>query len=154
MERIVVGVDGSESSRRALRWAVAEARRRRAGLDIVHAWSLPYGGWGSPYFAGLTDPALFERDAQHLLDREVAGEDVGGLARVDSILVHDTAAGALLDTAKGADLLVVGCRGRGGFSGLLLGSVSQQVAAHGPCPVVIVTGDGERATGTVRPPEE
>jgi nucleotide-binding universal stress UspA family protein len=137
MERIVVGVDGSQPSQVALRWAAEEARRRSASLEVVHAWHLPHAG-GYPYLAGYLDLELFEADARRVVDLALAGEELHGLTWVHPILVQDGAARALLDTAKGAELLVVGSRGRGGFTGLLLGSVSQQVAAHAPCPVVIV----------------
>jgi nucleotide-binding universal stress UspA family protein len=137
MERIVVGVDGSQSSQRALRWAVGEARRHDARLDVVHAWHLPNAG-GYPYLAGYADLGLFGEDARRVLDRALADENLAGLSWIEPILVQDSAARALLDTAKGADLVVVGSRGRGGFAGMLLGSVSQQIAHHAPCPVVIV----------------
>jgi nucleotide-binding universal stress UspA family protein len=138
-ERIVVGVDGSPASKRALRWAVDEARRGEANLDVVHAWQLPNAG-RYPYVAAYVDYGPLEQDARRVLDRALAGENLTGLSWVEPILVQDAPARALLDTAKGADLLVVGSRGRGGFAGLLLGSVSHQVAAHAPCPVVVVPG--------------
>ena len=137
MERIVVGVDGSQPSLRALRWAADEARRRWAKLDVVHAWHMPNAG-GYPYLAGYRDVALFEQDARSVLDRAVAEANRTGAPRVEPILVHNGAARALLDTAKGADLLVVGTRGRGGFADVLVGSVSQQVSVHAPCPVAII----------------
>ena len=137
MERIVVGVDGSEASRRALEWAAVDARRRGAALEVVHAWHLPNAG-GYPYLAGYVDLELFAQDSRTVLDRAMAGVDLGGIPRVEPILIQDGAARALLDTAKGADLLVVGSRGRGGFTGLLLGSVSHHVATHASCPVVII----------------
>lgn len=137
MERIVVGVDGSDCSRRALQWAAAEARRRGAALDVVHAWHLPNAG-GYPYLAAYVDFEVFAEDARGVLDRAIASVDLAGIPKVEPILVQDGAARALLDTAKGADLLIVGSRGRGGFAGLLLGSVSHQMAIHARCPVVII----------------
>ena len=68
---------------------------------------------------------------------------------IDAIAVHGSAASALLKTAKGADLIVVGSRGRGGFAGLLLGSVSQQVVQHAPCPVVVVPPPRDAPSKTV-----
>jgi len=137
MQRIVVGVDGSEPSRRALRWAAEEARRREAILEIVHAWHPPYSG-GYPYQTSAM--ALFERDAKSTLDGVLADPVLRGVPAVEPILVQEGAARAVLAAAKGADLLVVGSRGRGGFAGLLLGSVSQQVAQHAHCPVAIIPG--------------
>jgi nucleotide-binding universal stress UspA family protein len=137
MQRIVVGVDGSQASLRALRWALDEARRRGATLEVVHAWHVPNAG-AYLDFIGYLDVAAFEDDARRVVDQALTAENVAGLSWVEPIIVQDSAARALLDIAKGADLVVVGSRGRGGFTGLLLGSVSQQVAHHTPCPVVIV----------------
>jgi nucleotide-binding universal stress UspA family protein len=137
MVRIVVGVDGSEASVRALRWAVEEARSRDATLDVVHAWHLPPAG-GYPYLTGYLDLKFFEEDAHRVLEGALARAGVAGAPGVESIVVQDAAGRALVDTAKGADLLVVGSRGRGGFTGLLLGSVSHYVASHAPCPVAII----------------
>ncbi len=137
-ERVVVGIDGSDAARRGLRWALDEGRARHAAVDVVHAWQTPYVGSGDP-FAAAFDPVMFEEAARLALDATVDGEDASGLPQPpERILVHGGAAPAILETAKGADLVVVGSRGLGGFSGLLLGSVSHHVAHHAPCPVVIV----------------
>jgi nucleotide-binding universal stress UspA family protein len=134
VERIVVGVDGSESSRVALRWAVDEARRRRARLEVVHAWrAIPIGD----YFFAEREPGGSSRYAQKTLDETVEAVDTTDIT-VERKLMTGGAAHALIHEAKEADLLVVGSRGHGGFGGLLLGSVSQQAAHHAPCPVVIV----------------
>jgi nucleotide-binding universal stress UspA family protein len=140
--RIVVGVDGSEGSRLALAWALDEAKLRRAALVAVHAWMQPY-----PSQAGIAgtfvvpvDPSTVEaarNAAEGLLDSLVSGATTDGV-EVERLLVEGPAAEALVETAKGAELLVVGSRGHGGFTGLLLGSVSQQCAHHAPCPVVII----------------
>jgi nucleotide-binding universal stress UspA family protein len=141
MERIVVGIDGSESSRRALRWAVDEARVRDAALEVVHTWHMPYVS-GFPYVAATLDPSTFEDPARKLVDDMLAGVDTTGLSQpVERIVVCGGAASTLLESAKGADMLVVGSRGLGGFSGLLLGSVSHHVAHHATCPVVIVPAE-------------
>jgi nucleotide-binding universal stress UspA family protein len=138
MQRIVVGVDGSEGSLRALRWAADEARRRSAELDVVLAWHLPHTGVYRQV-VGYLDLGLFEKEAQAILDRATAEAKATGVGLVESIFVHDgSPSRALREAARDADLVVVGSRGRGGFAGLLLGSVSQQVAVHAPCPVVIV----------------
>lgn len=139
----MVGVDGSQGARAALAWALDEARLRQAGVEVVHAWHPPYVT-EMPYTAGYLaisadfHPDAFEADARGLLDRVMGGANTAGVPSVEPILVRDQPAGALLDVAKGAELLVVGTRGRGGFTGLLLGSVSQQVVHHAPCPVVVV----------------
>lgn len=133
-ERIVVGVDGSESAQQALRWAIDEARRRGATLEVVHAWRrIPI----SDYLVNEPEPGGSARFAQAVLDHAVDTEDTAGVT-VERKLVPGTGAYALIHEAKGAALLVVGSRGRGGFSGLLLGSVSQQTIHHSPCPVVII----------------
>jgi nucleotide-binding universal stress UspA family protein len=136
-ERIVVGVDGSESAQQALRWAIDEARRRDATLEVVHAWRrIPI----TDYFTTELEPGGSARYAQALLDEAVDAEDCTGVT-VERRLVPGGGAYALMHEAKGAALLVVGSRGRGGFSGLLLGSVSHQAAQHAPCPVVIIPHD-------------
>jgi len=136
-ERIVVGVDGSEAARTALRWALDEARIRNATIDVVSAWHVPYIH-SYPYAVTDPPPGQYERDARLILDGMLVGADTTGVPTVEPILVCDGAARALLDMGKGADLLVVGSRGLGGFTGLLLGSVSQQVVHHAPCPVVVI----------------
>lgn len=129
---VAVGVDGSEGSGRALAWAAQEARLRGARLRVVCAWSyLDQAG-------GAFDPSYGDDDARRLLDGAVdALGDTGGID-IERVTVNDLPARGLLDAAQDADLIVVGARGMGGFRGLLLGSVSQQVAQHAPCPVVIV----------------
>lgn len=138
---IVVGVDGSESSARALVWAAEEARLRQGLLRVVMAWQLP---------AVALYPAPFPTDvfadgqaeAEQLLVREIAevlGSDISALP-VERVVVEGAAPVALLDQAKDATLLVVGSRGRGGFRGLLLGSTSTQLVHHAPCPVTVVRG--------------
>lgn len=130
---IVVGVDGSEQSLAALHWAVDEARMRRGKVRAVTAWHYP------PVPSTVEDRG--SNDSFHAAERvqadalkAVAAEDVD----ITGMLVRGSPATALLDAAKDADLLVVGSRGRGGFSGLLLGSTSSQVAHHAPCPVLVV----------------
>ena len=141
MQRVVVGVDGSDNSRRALAWALDEACMRNACLDVVHAWEPPMVvGFGTLAGGGATlGGSTYEEQARLLLDRMIAGASTEEFSfPIDAIAVHGSAASTLLETAKGADLIVVGSRGRGGFAGLLLGSVSQQVVQHAPCPVVVV----------------
>ena len=140
MERIVVGVDGSESAREALRWAVDEARRRNATVEAVYAWHQPFvSGYA---YMGEVDLGDFEKEAKQILDTAIDAIDAAGIPPIERKLLTGSAANALVEQAKGASLLVVGTRGRGGFSGLLLGSVSQQAAHHAPCPVVIIPPAG------------
>lgn len=133
--RIVVGVDGSIGARVALAWALEEARLRGAELDVVHSWE--YLGVVTVGYVAV-DPRQMEDAARLLLGRVV--EEVGAAKDRDvhPVLVEGPAARSLLDASEGADLLVVGSRGRGGFAGLLLGSVSRQVTHHAHCPVVVV----------------
>jgi nucleotide-binding universal stress UspA family protein len=135
---VVVGVDGSDSSARALHWALAEARLRRACVDVVHAWQPPYVA-PAPYTGMPLDPEPVESAARELLDRLLDREDLAGQpAPVERVAVRGTAARAVLETALGADLVVLGSRGLGGFTGLILGSVTHHVAHHASCPVVVV----------------
>ena len=142
MAVIVVGVDHSEGAKAALRFALEEATLRQATLRVVHAWQYAYiGATGLegtyPALGGdikeLRDAA--ERDLDATL-RESIPET--GMVEVERRVVEDRPAAALVDESRGADMIVVGSRGHGGFAGLLLGSVSQQVAHHAACPVVIV----------------
>jgi nucleotide-binding universal stress UspA family protein len=151
--RIVVGVDGSEESVSALRWALAEAERRGAILDVVHAWHYPYVACTE--ITGMAAAALDMDDLEsagravldHSLERAAAAHSG---VRVEPILVQGGAAATLVDAAVGADLLVVGTRGRGGFAGLVLGSVSQHCSTHAPCPVVIVPQPDRDSKGVAR----
>ena len=136
--RVVVGVDGSETARRALAWALEEGRARQAEVEVVNAWHPPYVG-AYPYDPAALDLEVFEQGARDLVAEMLDGQDVTGLPAPPKVtVVSDTAAQAVITAAAGADLIVIGSRGRGGFKGLLLGSVSQQVAHHAPCPVVVV----------------
>lgn len=136
--RVVVGVDGSEQSALALVWAAEEARLRGATLELVHAWETPYA-----IEYAIVSEALdtAQRTAADLVDQML---DAVGVVPddVDRTVVHSAPVIALTDAAAGADLLVVGSRGRGGFTGLLLGSVSHQVSRHADRPVVVVPDPG------------
>ena len=137
MEQIIVGVDGSQPSREALRWAADEARLRQASLQVIMTWHTPFVG-GHPYVGPAFEPSVFERDARKTLDELVDAVDTTGIPQVDRILTLGDAAASLLTASKDADLLVVGSRGLGGFAGLLLGSVSHHLAHHATCPLVII----------------
>lgn len=149
--KIVVGVDGSDASVVALRWAVAEAALRHADVYAVYAWTYPYVGELTGMSVGMIDREALESDAKSVLSEAVGHLHVEEItAPIHEVVAEGSPASVLTDLAKGADLLVVASRGRGGFSGLLLGSVSQQVSHHAPCPVVIIphTDEAQRtATG-------
>jgi nucleotide-binding universal stress UspA family protein len=137
--RVVVGVDGP-GSRAPLEWAVGEAIRRDAELDVVYAFHP--GHDVSPI--GLPGPAIdmapYESAAKVLVDDAISSlhpERRSALRNLQRITVPDGAGAALVEASKGADLLVVGQRGRGPLTGLL-GSVSHQVVHHAPCPVTVV----------------
>ena len=138
--RIVVGVDGSPSSMAALRWAVLQAELTGCAVEAVTAWRLPsrYG------FAAVTDRATdFEGDARKVLAdalNEVSSVEPDVIIR--SSVVEGHPAEVLVRAARGADMLVVGSRGHGGFAGALLGSVSQYCVHHAPCPVLVIRGTG------------
>lgn len=141
MARIVVGIDGSEHAQRALEWAAHEARLRSASLEVVYAWQVPtYVGYGvlpAPEF----DLSELRNAALARVDEAVAGlngEATG--VTIERRVIEGVAPEVLVAEARDADLLVIGSRGRGGFTGLLLGSVGQQCAQHSSCPTVIVRG--------------
>ena len=137
---VVVGVDGSAGANAALRWALAEARLRKAPLRIVHTWRSSYVG-GADGFTNTLDVDVSDlyRAAEELLEK-VIGEVVGEVedVRIERQVVQGSAAEVLVGAVAAGDLLVVGSRGHGGFAGLLLGSVSQQCVHHAPCTVVVV----------------
>ena len=133
--RIVVGADGSASAQRALDWAVAEAARRGSALDVVRAWDIAYPAV-APAGGFPVEWAALEADAQDLVDKLLADRGLAG--RATGRAVQGSPAGTLVRAAAGADLVVVGTRGRGGFAGLLLGSVTHHLAHHAPCTVVAV----------------
>ena len=146
--RIVVGVDGSAGSLAALRWAAAEARVRKATLEVVVAWQYPALST-IPAFGVLPPADEMATDAKQgladLLRDEGLLDDPG--LEITEAVIQGTAGSALIGAATGADLLVVGSRGHGGFTGLLLGSVSQQCVTHAPCPVVVIPHPDRAAGG-------
>jgi nucleotide-binding universal stress UspA family protein len=163
--RIVVGVDASPDAKRALAWAAAEARLRQAVLQVVHAyhsknvaapvyfgsthtWDAAVGAAGDPSPPELTASVhtreAFEeavRSQAHELLEALLGElgaTVSGVEVQQTVVEDRHPAEALVQLSVEADLLVVGSRGRGGFSELLLGSVSHAAVLHAVCPVVVV----------------
>ncbi|MFF9842668.1 universal stress protein [Streptomyces sp. NPDC013740] len=138
--RIVVGVDGSAPSLRALKWAAAQAALTGDTLQAVTSWEYP-ASWATlmPGVPPEFDP---ERLAKQILDESLAQaltpEEAAAATRT---VVGGNPAQALIDQAAGASLLVVGDRGYSGFKAAVLGSVSSNVAQHAPCPVVVVRGE-------------
>lgn len=137
MARIVVGIDPSKDALRALRWAVDEAEIRGARLELVHAFPTPEL-MALPAVVSLPDPEEMKKAAEDVLDEALVSAGGGRDVEVTKRVIAGNPANALCEAAQDADLLVVGARGLGGFRGLLLGSVSHQVVAHSPCPVVVV----------------
>jgi len=139
--RIVVGVDGSPASKEALAWALAEARLRQATVEVVHVWSFPTVGlttYGTATLPAIA-PADLEHAARETMDAVLArAVDQDHPVPLRTTVEEGHPVDVLLERAKGADLLVVGSRGHGGFAGMLLGSVSSHVVQHAPCPVVVV----------------
>ncbi|GAB2577677.1 universal stress protein [Microlunatus antarcticus] len=138
--RVVVGIDRSPGSSRALRWAADEALDHSAELYVVMAYSVPAPpvsiGYGQPPWRAEDE---WRKDAEGAL-REALRTTLGDAPEVfiRSDVVEGSPAKALIDASQEADLLVVGTRGHGGFAGLLLGSVSQHVTAHAGCTVAVV----------------
>jgi nucleotide-binding universal stress UspA family protein len=141
--RIVVGVDGSASSKAALWWAVRQAELTDGTVEAVTAWHYPsaWYGWTPPQSVTFD----FEKIASEMLDETIA-KSIGPdhLVEISKRVLQGNAAAVLLDAARGAELLVVGNRGHGGFAGTLLGSVGQHCVQHASCPVVVVRGPGDQ----------
>jgi nucleotide-binding universal stress UspA family protein len=137
MRPVVVGVDASDQSRRALRWAAEEAALRGVLLEAVHV--VPPRDVPS-YRRSLPMPSRDDLDlaGHRLIETQLAEAQVPDVRVNRAVVSGRSPAEALCVAAREADLLVVGARGLGGFAGLLLGSVSQQAVAHAPCPVVVV----------------
>ena len=141
IKHIVVGVDGSDHSRKALRWAYDEAAHHDAQITAVSSWHPPAMPMTPPY--GSVPPEGYvsqpKQNALDLLEKFVSDLEV----REPAVDVHTSVeegnpAEVLIRRSKEADLLVVGSRGHGGFKGMLLGSVSHHLVAHAECPVVVV----------------
>jgi len=138
LSKIVVGTDGSASSVMAVAWAAREAVVHGASLEVLHAWSIP----------AISDPVSLmpiqlpldelEREAQEICDTAVAAAAAAGAPLVTGVVRRGLAAEHLVSASKSVDLVVVGSRGRGGFVGLLLGSVAHHVLSRSNCPVVVI----------------
>ncbi len=138
MSAIAVGVDGSDRSIAALNWAAKEAAVHGYTLRIVTAWSIPItalspGGLPAPYPVDE-----LENDGRAAQEFVIAKADIPAGVEIEHHIVEGGPAAVLIAASQTAELLVVGSRGHGGFTGLLLGSVGQQVTGHAACPVVVV----------------
>ena len=158
MTRIVVGIDGSSSSENALRWALEEARLRPgSSIKVVHAYRPPEPRYDTAYADVFLDVGAMQRGmeldrgrrdeeeiharqgAERLLEKVLDAARTGPIdGEVELLALPDDPATCLIDLSRDADMVVVGSRGRGGFKGLLLGSVSQQCLQHACGPVVVV----------------
>jgi nucleotide-binding universal stress UspA family protein len=140
--RIVVGVDGSSASDNALRWAIDEAGYRGDVIEAVHVFSYPsIGGLAAAAGAGIDweDLAIGARKlVADAVDRARGRGPSGDGANIHALAVAGAASSVLLDAAKNADLLVLGTRGHGSLSSLVLGSVSSHCSHHSSCPLVLV----------------
>lgn len=136
---VVVGVDGSPGAVDALRFALDEARLRGLPLRIVCAWEASATTYVGETFAATPDAFLeAEHHADEVLHTALANLDADAGVEIEALAIEGHPATVLIEQARGAALLVVGSRGRGTAASLLLGSVSQKLAHHSPCPLVIV----------------
>ena len=139
---VVVGVDGSPAARAALRWALRYADTTGAAIRAVCVWTYP-----ADFYYGMTPPSFGEvwhpdTDARQVLDdtvREVVGNSLP--EGFEKVVCEGNPAKVLVDASADAAMLVVGSRGHGGFTGLLIGSVSSDCAAYARCPVLIIRGE-------------
>jgi nucleotide-binding universal stress UspA family protein len=142
---ILVGHDGSACAQEALLWAAGLAGRARLPLHVVRAWGLTTAPRPATWEPGFVPPLTdFEQAVREELEACVAAARLDPSIRVHTHVLHRPPARGLIEAAEGADLLVVGARGRGGFTGLLLGSVSDQCVHHAPCPVTVVRSGAGR----------
>jgi cation-transporting P-type ATPase F len=135
---IIVGVDGSPESNNALRWAALEAKLRGAKLKAVHCWLYPVGVGIDVYT--LPPEEVMEKSAASALDAAIdaALEGFDAVPAIERVVVNGSPGHVLTTMSDDAELVVVGTRGRGGFTGLLLGSAANQVAHHAKCPAVLI----------------
>lgn len=142
---IVVGVDGSASALSAVAWAAREAARRRAPLRLVHAYLVPTRGYPDIVLSGHeVREAVEEQGRQWLAEAEAAAKAAADVP-VEAVLEFSGAAGAMVWESERARMVVLGSRGLGGFTGLVVGSVAVALTAHGKCPVVVVRGEDHEA---------
>jgi nucleotide-binding universal stress UspA family protein len=145
---VVVGVDGSPTSTDAIRFAADEAAWRQVPLLAVHSWTAPVSTGPGDMLPLVYDVKRVEAEEQRVLAESVAG--LAGThpdVRLEQRLVPGGAAGVLTELSGQAQLMVVGSRGHGGFTGLLLGSVSRALIYHADCPVAVVRPGPEPEQG-------
>ena len=140
--RIVVGVEGSGYARAALIWALEEAHHRGAVIEVVTCYSPTYvpaaPDLGYVPLDSFDLAAEVEKMQGEVIEAAIEASDFSDEVEIRRVLQKGRPADTLMTAAEGATMLVVGNRGRGGFAGLRLGSVSQAIAHHSPCPLVIV----------------
>jgi nucleotide-binding universal stress UspA family protein len=140
--RVVAGVDGSASSEAVLEFAFEEAAMRGAGLTVMHAWTAPVSTGPGDLLPLVYDVDSVNEDEARLLSELLAGwQEKYPDVPVRRLVLHRPPAKELVRLSRGAELLVVGARGRGGFRGLLLGSVSHAAIQHASCPVAVVRAE-------------
>jgi nucleotide-binding universal stress UspA family protein len=147
---VLVGHDGSGCAQEALRWAAGLAARAGWPSHVVRAWKITTAPQPATWAPGYVPPMEdFEEAVRTELEAHVASAHLDPELPVTCHVAHGSPPRVLIESAAAADLLVVGARGRGGFAGLVLGSVSDQCVRHAPCPVTVVrTGTvPSRATG-------
>jgi len=142
--RIVVGFDGSAYAEAALEWAARQAELTGATVQAVTAWEWPTSyGWPLPVSEDY-DPA---RDAGKTVGKGIStAQSQHPGVTIESVIVEGYAAAVLVERSEGADLLVVGTRGHGRFTGMLLGSVSEHCVTHARCPVLVVREGGPQTS--------
>ncbi len=144
MSGIIVGIDGSAHSQRALEWAVREAAVHQVPLTVLTVFRTPVSFWGGPVAYPQADTADSEKaraQAHEAADKALAAVALPKPPEMHVRALTGVPAEELITASKDADMLVVGSRGTGGFTRLLLGSVSTQVVHHAHCPVVIIPGE-------------
>ena len=145
--RVLVGVDGSPAARAALEFAVREATLRDAVLVAVTAVDIPDYGWIDGVAVRIHPEDETVELVRQKLEQILAGAGTEGL-EVDPIVRTMPAAKILIEQSRHCDLLVVGSRGRGGFRGLVMGSVSMQCVLHAHCPVTVVHSEPDPSADT------
>ena len=145
MPGVIVGIDGSAHSARALEWAVTQAALQRAAVTVITVNTVPASPWSGHPVVLAQDPAVLDRMRQAAEEMTVKVTSQLGEARPASVsvrAVNGFPSKELIDASRDADLLVVGSRGAGGFARLMVGSTSDQVVHHAHCPVVVVRSEG------------